>query len=89
MPAPFRVVTPGRAPGLVVGWLASWRLEGKTVGPGFSGRSLGLRTERPRNTIPEFERSFERAMKRPPRSVAPVMLSPRSELAGFTGSLLP
>lgn len=69
--APFRVVTPGRAPGVVVGWLASWRLEGKTVGPGCSGRSLGLRTERPRSTIPEFERSFERVMKCPPRLSGP------------------
>lgn len=65
--APLLVVTPGRVPAVVVGWLASWRLEGKTVGPGFGGRSLGLRTERPRSTIPEFERSFERVTKCPPR----------------------
>lgn len=61
-----RVVTAVWVLAVVVGWLAGWRLAGKTVGPGFSGRSLGLRTERPRSTIPEFERFFESVMNCPP-----------------------
>ena len=36
------------------------------VGPGFSGRSLGLGTERPKSTVPEFERYLESDMNCPP-----------------------